>query len=258
MSQHSYSTSRLLLLGSALAVCSLAVNAQVLDRTISAENRITQDAAQAQQQINRVDEETQQLIDQYRRTISESESLRIYNNQMQSIVNNQESEIASIAEQLDGLETTNREVVPLMIDMAERLGQLVRADLPFRLEERTRRADNLLSLLDQSDITTSEKYRLILEAYQAEMEYGRTMEAYRGALPDGQQVEFLRVGRTLLYWQSLDGRDTGWWNPSDRRFESLADRYRLPVSDGLAIARNQVAPDLIRLPVPAPVAAETR
>jgi hypothetical protein len=244
--------------GTVLAVCAFGANAQVLDRSIDTENRITREAAQAQQQINRVDEETQQLIDQYRRTISETESLRIYNNQLQAIVNNQEAEIVSINEQLDGLESTNREVVPLMIDMARRLGQLVRADLPFRLEERIRRADNLINILDHSDITTSEKYRLILETYQAEIEYGRTTEAYRGALPDGQQVEFLRIGRTLLYWQSLDGRDTGWWNPAERRWERLSDRYRLPVSDGLAIARNQVAPDLVRLPVPAPVAVETR
>lgn len=259
MSQHSKSfLVHLLVLGTVLAVCAWGVSAQVLDRSIDTENRITREAAQAQQQINRVDEETQQLIDQYRRTISETESLRIYNNQMQAIVNNQEAELVSINEQLDGLESTNREVVPLMIDMAQRLGQLVRADLPFRLEERVRRADNLINMLDHSDITTSEKYRLILESYQAEIEYGRTTEAYRGALPDGQQVEFLRIGRTLLYWQSLDGRDTGWWNPAERRWERLGDRYRLPVSDGLAIARNQVAPDLVRLPVPAPVAVEGR
>jgi TolA-binding protein len=259
MSQHSrFFLAHLWMLGTVLAVCASGVNAQVLDRSIDTENRITREAAQAQQQINRVDEETQQLIDQYRRTISETESLRIYNNQMQAIVNNQEAEIVSINEQLDGLESTNREVVPLMIDMAKRLGQLVRADLPFRLEERVRRADNLINMMDHSDITTSEKYRLILESYQAEIEYGRTTEAYRGALPDGQQVEFLRIGRTLLYWQSLDGRDTGWWNPAERRWERLGDRYRLPVSDGLAIARNQVAPDLVRLPVPAPVVVGSR
>ncbi len=251
MSLHSISSLRHWLLGAALVASTWGVHAQVLDRSIDTENRITREAAQAQEQINRVDDETQALIEQFRRTISESDSLRIYNNQMQSIVNNQEAEIISINEQLDGLERTNREVVPLMIDMANRLGQLVRADLPFRLEERTRRADSLVNMLDDANITTSEKYRLILEAYQAEIEYGRTTEAYRAALPDGQQVEFLRIGRTLLYYQSLDGRNTGWWNPANRRFEALGDRYRQSVSDGLAIARNQVAPDLIRLPVPA-------
>jgi len=232
------------------------LSAQVLDESINVETRITRDAAQAQQQINRVDDETQRLVDQYRRTISETESLSIYNDQLQAIVTSQQNEIASINQQLEGLEATNRDVVPLMIDMATRLGRLVDADMPFRLEERKERARRLVDMLDDSDITTSEKYRLIIEAYQTEIEYGRTTEAYAGELDDGQRVQFLRIGRTLLFWQSTDGTETGWWNPNTRRYETLDPEYRLPVSDGLAIARNQVAPDLIRLPVPAPVPAE--
>ncbi len=246
------------LLGAPLALGAFGVHAQVLDRSIDAENRITREAARAQQQINQVDEETQQLIDQYRRTISEVQSLTIYNDQLEGIVSNQEAEIVSINEQLEGLESTNRQVVPLMIEMAERLGQLVSVDMPFRLEERSSRAQRLVSMLDDSDVTNSEKYRLIVEAYQAEIDYGRTTEAYTGSLPGGQRVEFLRIGRTLLFWQATDGSDTGWWNPTNRQFERLGAEYRLPVSDGLAIAKGQVAPDLIRLPVPAPVAAENR
>ncbi|MEE4303840.1 MAG: DUF3450 domain-containing protein [Wenzhouxiangella sp.] len=252
MSQHSTPISRLLVLGSGLMLGAFAAHAQVLDRSIDTENQITRQAAQTQERINQVDEETQQLIDEYRQVLAETESLRAYNEQMQAVVNNQEEEIASINEQLEGLEQTNRDVVPLMIEMAETLEQLVQADVPFRLQERLDRAENVVDTLDRSDITNSEKFRLIIESYQAELEYGRTMEAYRGALPDGQQVEFLRVGRTLLFWQSLDGESTGWWNPNSRQFEQLDDGYRLPVSDGLAIARNQVAPDLIPLPVPAP------
>jgi hypothetical protein len=247
---------RRLLPGLVLALCTTGVAAQVLDQSIDAETRITRDAAQAQQQINRIDDETQRLIDEYRRTISETESLSIYNDQLQAIVTSQENEIASINQQLEGLEATNRDVVPLMIDMATRLGRLVDADMPFRLAERQDRARRLVDMLDDSDITTSEKYRLIIEAYQTEIEYGRTTEAYEGELDDGQRVQFLRIGRTLLFWQSSDGNETGWWNPNTRRYETLDPEYRLPVSDGLAIARNQVAPDLIRLPVPAPVPAE--
>ena len=252
MPQHSTSISRLLVLGSGLMLGAFAAHAQVLDRSIDTENRITRQAAQAQEQINQVDEQTQQLITEYRQVLAETESLRAYNEQMQRVVNNQEDEIVSINEQLNGLEQTNRDVVPLMIEMAETLEQLVQADVPFRLEERLDRADSVVDTLDRSDITNSEKFRLIIESYQAELEYGRTMEGYRGALPDGQQVEFLRVGRTLLFWQSLDGETTGWWNPNTRQFERLDDSYQLPVSDGLAIAKNQVAPDLIPLPVPAP------
>ncbi|HLQ86470.1 MAG TPA: DUF3450 domain-containing protein [Salinisphaeraceae bacterium] len=243
---------RLLVLGSGLVLGVLTANAQVLDRGIDAENRITQQAAEDQARINQVDEQTQRLVDEYRQVLAETESLREYNKQMENVVGNQEKEIVSINKQLDGLEETNRDVVPLMIEMSDALLKLVQADMPFRQKERVDRAKNIIDSLDRSDITNSEKYRLIVEAYQVELEYGRTMEAYRGALPDGQQVEFLRIGRTLLFWQSLDGRNTGWWNPNSRSFERLEDRYRLPVSDGLQIANNQVAPDLISLPVPAP------
>jgi len=133
---------------------------------------------------------------------------------------------------------------------------LVESDVPFRLEERRLRVADMGDLLDSADVTTSEKYRRLIELYQSELEYGRRTEAYRGTLPDNQQVDFLRVGRTLLLYQSVDGTVTGWWNPQTRSYETISDEYRLAVQEGLAIAANQRAPDLVKLPVPAPVAAQ--
>jgi len=63
-------------------------------------------------------------------------------------------------------------------------------------------------------------------------------------------VDFLRVGRTLLVYQSSDQLTTGWFNPTSRQYEDLPGRYRLEVKEGLAIARNEKAPDLVMLPVP--------
>lgn len=230
----------------------MTASAQVLDRSIDTENQITRNAAQVQSQINQVADQTDDIVAEYRALLTEIDSLRIYNDQLQRVVNNQREEITQINEDLANLEATNRDVVPLMIEMAEMLPQLIEADVPFRLDERLNRARFLIGALDLADVTTSEKYRRILEAYLDEIELGRMTEGYRGQLPTGQSVDFLRVGRTLLFYQSLDGTETGWWNPNSRAFEQLDDSYRLPVSDGLAIAQNQVAPDLVRLPVPAP------
>lgn len=229
---------------------------QVLDRSIQTEEQIARSAAQVQAQINQVADETESLVNDYRVVLGEIESLRIYNEMLQETVGSQEREIENINNQLANLEQTNRDVVPLMIEMAETLPRLVQADVPFRVEERQARAEALIDALDRADVTTSEKFRRILEAYTSEIELGRTTEGYRGQLPDGQRVDFLRIGRTLLFYQSLDGTETGWWNPNSRAFEQLGDQYRLAVSDGLAIAQNQVAPDLVRLPVPAPTEAE--
>lgn len=244
-------------LGAALALLlAHSVCAQVLDSSLQIEERIAGNAAGFQARIDQVVDETESLESDYRVVLGEIESLRSYNEMLQQTVDSQEAEIGNINRQLENLEQTNRDVVPLMIDMAETLPRLVEADMPFRVQERMERAEALVDALDRADVTTSEKFRRILDAYQSEIELGRTTEGYRGQLPDGLRVDFLRVGRTLLFYQSLAGTETGWWNPDSRSFEQLDDRYRLPVSDGLAIARNQVAPDLVRLPVPAPKKVE--
>ena len=109
----------------------------------------------------------------------------------------QRAEVVSINDQLAGLEATNRGVVPLMLEMIDTLDKIVENDMPFRLEERRARVERLRNMMDQADVTASEKYRRVMEAYQGEMEYGRTTEAYAEALPStGQTVDFLRVGRT--------------------------------------------------------------
>ena len=77
-----------------------------------------------------------------------------------------------------------------------------------------------------------------------------------GSGPDHQFVAFLRVGRTLLVYQSSDQLTTGWFNPTTRQYEELPDRYRLEVKEGLAIARNEKAPNLVVLPVPGAEAAK--
>lgn len=232
------------------------VQAQVLDSTIQAESRINTQAQASQERIDGLADQTNQLLTEYRKVVSETESLKVYNDQLEKIVNSQRTELQSIERQLAELDNTNREVVPLMLEMVDALARLVESDMPFRQQERRNRVLDARDLLDSSETTTSEKYRRLIELYQGELAYGRSTEAYRGTLPDGQQVDFLRIGRTLLYYQSLDGVNTGWWNPETRTFELVSDEYRLPVSDGLAIAGNQRAPDLVRLPVPAPVAAQ--
>lgn len=238
-----------LLLGSA--------HAQVLGNTVSKETKINEDAAASQRRVTALAQQTADLLSEYRAVVRETESLEIYNDQLEKVVTDQREEILSINRQLEGLEDTNRGVVPLMLEMIETLGQVVENDMPFRLEERRSRVERLRDMMDQADVTTSEKYRRIMEAYQGELEYGRTTEAYSEALPStGQTVEFLRVGRTLLVYQTSDQETTGWFNPSTRQYEELPEKYRLEVKEGLAIARNEKAPNLVVLPVPGPEVAQ--
>lgn len=246
-------TAILLMLG---AVCLVStVSAQVLQSTIGTQNNINTEEAASQNRIDSVADETEDILNQFRQVVSETDSLKIYNAQLQRLVTNQRTELTSINGQLGQLEATDRAITPLMIDMVDTMEQIVERDVPFLLDDRRARVEDMRFLLDDPNVTVSEKYRRILEIYQGEIDFGRTTFAYDGNLPDNTKVTFLRIGRTLLIYQSLDGENTGWWNPETREFSPLASEYRLAVKDGIAIAQNRRAPNLVSLPVPAPSSA---
>jgi len=244
-------TSEQLLCTGVLMLLSTGVYAQVLESSVEVETGINKAASSSQQRVTRLAQQTADLLAEYRQVVRETESLKIYNDNLEKVVMDQRAEVVSINQQLGGLEATNRGIVPMMLEMIDMLGRIIENDMPFRLEERRARVERLRSMMDQADVTASEKYRRVMEAYQGEMEFGRTTEAYAEALPTtGQTVDFLRVGRTLLVYQSSDQETTGWFNPITRDYEDLPDRYRLEVKEGLAIAKNEKAPDLVMLPVP--------
>lgn len=232
-------------------------HAEVLDATVKVETGINKAATSSQKRVTQLAQQTSDLLAEYRTVVRETESLKIYNDNLERVVMDQRAEVVSINQQLGGLEATNRGIVPLMLEMIDAFDKIVENDMPFRLEERRARVQRLRDMMDQADVTASEKYRRVMEAYQGEIEYGRTTEAYSETLPTtGQTVDFLRVGRTLLVYQSSDQLTTGWFNPTTRKYEDLPDRYRLEVKEGLAIARNEKAPNLVTLPVPGPEVAK--
>ena len=243
--------------GALLLSISMA-SAQGLDSSVQVEEQINEDSASSQNRVSGLARQSQDLLAQYRSVVRETQGLKIYNDNLERVVSDQQNEVQSIQRQLAGLEDTNRGVVPLMLEMIDTLGRIVEADVPFRIKQRRARVKRLQDMMDQAEVTASEKYRRVMEAYQGELEFGRTTEAYSDTLPTtGQTVDFLRVGRALLVYQTSDHSVTGWFNPRTREFEQLDDdRYRLEVKNGLAIARNEKAPNLVMLPVPAPEAAQ--
>lgn len=244
--------------GGLAAVLALgSAQAQVLQSSIQSQTSINQGAQASQQRIDSLASQTEDLVGEYRGVIREVESLKVYNGQLKRVVDNQRVELASMDRQIEELENTNRGVVPLMVEMIDMLGQIVEADVPFKIEERRVRVTDLRDIIDRADVTNSEKFRRIMEAYQLELDYGRNAAHYEATLPGTERnVDFLYVGRTLLIYQTKDRSQQGWWNPATRQFEELGGEYAGSVRDAMKIARNQSAPDLVKLPVPAPVTAQ--
>ncbi len=238
-----------------LVILAGAASADTLGTTVNEQKRMDDAAKQSQARIDKYDDEAQRLLAEYRYTTRETGSLRRYNDQLERQIASQLEEMESIGRQLDQINDVSREVIPMMLRMVDTLEQFVALDLPFLTGERSRRIASLKEIMDRADISTSEKYRRIVEAYQIEMEYARTIEAYQGNLPvDGETrvVDFLRIGRIALMYQTLDGDDSGFFNTESGAWEELSGSYDTPIRDGLRIAKKQAAPKLLIVPVAAP------
>ncbi|WP_422450148.1 DUF3450 domain-containing protein [Endozoicomonas sp. ALB091] len=223
-----------------------------LSSALTTQQKTDKASQRSQAKVNTLSDQTQELLADYKSTIRQVEALTVYNRQLQKVVNAQQAEIESMLAQIETLDQTNIEITPLMLKMVDGLEDFIALDVPFQLEERTGRVARLRETMDSPNVTTSEKYRKILEAYQIENDFGRTIEAYEASLGEGDDTRtynFLRIGRLALLYQSLDGEETGQWNSDTRRWEVLPDNYRAGVNQGLKIARKQAPHNLIKLPV---------
>jgi hypothetical protein len=187
------------------------------------------------------------ISDRYRATLRDSQSLRLYVQQLKQQIQSQHEEMNAIVEETRGLERTSVEILPLMQKMLDTLDQFVAMDVPFQLENRKDRIQKLKDMMPRADVTVSEKYRKIIEAYQLEVDYGRTIESYAGPL-NGKTVDFLRVGRITLMYQTSDGKETGYWDNTKRQWTVDSD-YADGVAEGIKIAKKQTSPDLLVIPV---------
>jgi hypothetical protein len=225
------------------------------DGAVKIRGQANSELTSSQKRVETLSDETDSLLTQYQSALRQHESLSIYNHQLDELIAAQEVEQVSLEDQTDRVELVSRDVTPLMLRMIDSLDAFIGLDMPFLEDERTERILELRKIMIRADVTEAEKYRRIMEAYQIENEYGRTIEAYRSTLPSGGKevtVNFLRVGRVALVYQSLDESKAGVWNQKSRRWEALDGNFTNAIRQGLRIARKQVAPDLLRLPLPAP------
>jgi len=237
-----------------LSLSPLVASADTLSQSIQVENSTHAAAAQSQKKINQLDDRTRKMLEQYRSAKRQTKTLLTYNTHLDTLVASQEQETLSLTQQLEQIETTQREIVPLIINMQKGLEQFVALDLPFLPKERQQRISKLKAMMSRADVTTAEKFRRLIEAYQIENNYGNTIEAYRGNIQlDDQEssVDFLRLGRIALYYQRLDGSETGFWNQDEKHWEKLDSSHTHAIRQGLRIARKETAPNLLSLPLSA-------
>ena len=241
-----------------LMAVSGGVFAQSVDDVLQAEDRRLNLAQQSQERINSIVEGTRSLEDQYRAINKEIDGLKVYNRLMRAQVDGQQAVLEDISISIDQVDVINRQIFPLMERMIDGLEQSIKLDVPFLMEERTERIQNLHDIMERSDVSVAEKFRKVMEAYQIELDYGTSSEFYTQSLTleDGatRSYNILRIGRVGLYFQSDDSKITGRWD-NEQRAWVIDDSARSDIRTGLRMARQLIAPELIVVPVAAPTEA---
>lgn len=241
-----------LMLAGLLLPLSLSAQQATTDDVIDAGSKRIQANKVAQQQVSSVLEQEKQLEQAYLQELKLKESVDIYNLMLQKQLDAQQSQIDKLHTSIANASLIERQVMPLLLRMVEALSQLIKVDMPFLLTERTNRVSELSNLLTRPDLTLAEKTRRVFEAYQIEMEYGYTIEAYQQELTvDGQAIaaDVLRIGRVALLYQDVQGKLVGHYDIRARQWQALTDKqYTRHVDKGLRIAKEEIAPELITLP----------
>ncbi|MFY8352446.1 DUF3450 domain-containing protein [Pseudoalteromonas sp. SSM20] len=243
------------ILVTALVGCSLsAVANEQLKPVIDSASKINQSAQKSQTKIDKIADTMQGRLQQFKTVNKEIDGLTIYNKQLEKQISNQLLEMENINVSIDQVSVIERQITPLMLKMITSLEQFIALDVPFLPKERANRLASLKELMDRADVASSEKFRRVLEAYQIEVDYGRTIESYTGLIDvDGQEreVDFLRIGRLDLIYLTKDGKKAGVWNTEASNFERLPDSNISQINKAIRIAKKQLAPDMLTLPVKA-------
>jgi len=231
------------------------VDTSIIDRANALAGEAIAAAAEAQRQINQLSDEADELIQEYSEVAKIVDGLEVYNAGYRKTIAEQERRIAEYNQSIEDAAALQRQVPPLMERMMVALEQFVDLDLPFLLDERQARLSLIRDTFSDSSVNVAEKFRLVLAAYQQEINYGRVMQHYTDTLDIGgveRDVDILRVGRIALLYQTSDQTETGVWDKNSNQWVTLEDSYRRPVANAIRMAQDLATTEILELPIHVP------
>ncbi|GAB2709657.1 MAG: DUF3450 domain-containing protein [Aliiglaciecola sp.] len=238
----------------AFVLGSSAVSADTLNDLHKEEAKIHVAAAKSQEKIDNLFQQSQELLVDYRAVVDETENLKVYNDYVATLVADQQRGIDSLQKQIDQIDETKRGIVPLLFRMIDSLEKFIEADVPIKMAERRARVERLRDVMGNSNVTVSERFRQVIEAYQIELDYGSKISAYQGNMTyNGTDitVDFFNLGRTALIALSLDQKNAWMWDTAERTWVELGSEYLESSIAAVRMARKQLPVNLVKLPIPA-------
>ncbi len=233
---------------------------QTLNQIFEVEKSKVSAGLQSQSRIDKLQEQTNALLQEFKTVNKQIEGLRVYNAQLEKQIASQLEVINDLEESIDNVTIIERQIQPLVLRMLEALTQFVSLDMPFKLDTRQEELEKVTNNMDKANISVAEKFRQVLELYKIEAEYGRRIDTYEDTLNlDGteRQVSILQVGRVALLYQTKDTQFSGAWDSRQKQWVPLSSgEYRSAILKGIRIAKKQASTDILELPILAPEAAQ--
>jgi hypothetical protein len=241
---------RLMLAGVTVGLLAAPAHAQ-LDTALSIAKTSTAAAAASQQRVEQADDRADNAIREYRAVLQQKDNIELFVAQQDIFRASQLSEIESLRRQLGTVEQIKQGMSPMMLKMAAALEDSIKTDLPFNLNERLARIENVKSVLGDPNVSPAEQYRRVLNAYKIEVTYGLGIDSYEGAHPTrpGNVVNFIRFGRTSLVYTSKDESDIAIYDLANKAWTSLEGADGIQMRQAIRIAKGEAAPGLVYAPV---------
>lgn len=210
-------------------------------------------AAHSQHKIDSSADRTLSMQAEIERLQEEVDNLAVYRDHLTKLVNNQNQELGSLEEQLQGIKSTRQGIVPLMYKMLAGLDDIIQTGKPIKKQQRLARLEKLNTMMGQADVSDAEKYRRILEAYQIEIDYGTKLGVYQDeialtSLGQPITVDLLHLGRIAFVARSLDSQTYWQWHDERQEWVTITE-HTGDIDKAFKMANKQIAPSLISLPV---------
>lgn len=208
------------------------------------------------QKTQKEDEEWRQLkeklayeLEQLQESVDQ---LQAQKNELMEATTAAKKRIAQKEQTLEGIQQIEEKMEPFLASLVERVKKLPKEGLPFLPEERAERIQKLETTLHDPEIELSEKFRKAMEALQVEMEYGLTIETYQKQIElDSEKllVNVFRLGRLGLYFQTLDQRTCGMFDPGNRKWTLLPESENYSIQRVVEIAAKRRPAELVSMPL---------
>ncbi len=105
--------------------------------TVVANQAQTTKSSQASAKIDTYAESTEGMLAEYKGLLRQIDSMKVYNEQINRMVQSQQGELDSLNNQIAQIDQTATEVVPLTLKMIDALDEFVTLDLPFQKKNAT-------------------------------------------------------------------------------------------------------------------------